>query len=146
MVKPRLTRRHCPGTKPQHHSAAPPVQRPDATPHGQALDGGHEQTREVATRYAAPARTAKATTATGGCYPPEVPPANAEPLPMSTRAIKARLDAIEAALCPPVEWVVRWADDPIPPDDAPIITLHWPEDLQNSGAGASSSLGIPKPY
>jgi len=43
--------------------AALPVQRPDTTPAAPPLDGGHEQAREVATRYAAPARTAQATTA-----------------------------------------------------------------------------------
>ena len=71
---------------------------------------------------------------------------------MTTSAIKARLAKLEATLHPEADpfgfsWV-GWADDPIPPEyaDAPVITLHWPEDLINSGAGASSSLGIPKPY
>ena len=71
---------------------------------------------------------------------------------MTTRALKARLAKLEAALHPEADpfgfsWV-GWPDEPIPPEyaDAPVITLHWPEDLINSGAGASSSLGIPKPY
>lgn len=69
---------------------------------------------------------------------------------MTTSAIKARLAKLEAAIHPEADpfgfsWV-GWADDPIPPEyaDAPVITLHWPEDLQNGGAGASSPLGIPK--
>jgi hypothetical protein len=69
---------------------------------------------------------------------------------MTKTQIKARLDKIEAAIHPeadPSDFVwLGWADDPIPPEyaDAPVITLRWPEDLQNSGAGALSPLGLPK--
>ena len=70
----------------------------------------------------------------------------------TTRQLKNRIAKLEATLHPeadPFDFVwIGWPDDPIPPEyaDAPVITLRWPEDLNNSGAGDSSPLGIPKPY
>ena len=64
----------------------------------------------------------------------------------SLGAALAWLDTLGEPAAPDVVLSIVWPGDPIPPDCAEHWALHWPEDLQNSGAGASCPPGIPKPY
>lgn len=65
---------------------------------------------------------------------------------MTTRAVRDRMDRIEAALRPPATLRVLWHWEPTPPgwEGAPTIRLHWPEEAAGGDLSASSPLGVPK--
>lgn len=117
-------------------------------PAGKLSGGGHEQARQRPARDATPSRATTTATrpTTARCGKAEIPPARELAPPMTRAALKKRLAAIEAALHPQqVEWVVRWADEDLPDDDAPTFRLYWPEDLQNGDLSDSRPLGLSKP-
>lgn len=101
-----------------------------------------EQEIKAAARNAPPPRTAMATCATGpapgGCGPPEVSPAYADSLPMTSRALRARLDAIEAKISPPLRprYTVSIRGEPEPPGPPPdlIVRFLLPHEIDDDHA------------